>query len=381
MKTALNTLVDFKGTNGSLPAFSSLIADTHGNLFGTTSAGGASNLGTVFEIAKGSGHITTLVSFHGTDGATPDGGLIIDANGNLFGTTLNGGASNDGTVFGIAKTDAGYASNPTTLASFSGFDGHGPIGSLIMDANGDLFGATYTGGASNDGTVFEIAKTALGYDSTPITVVTFNGANGAQPLGSLIMDANGDLFGTTQNGGLSTDGTVFELVKSGSSYTLNTLVTFDGFDGGHPLGGLIFDANGDLLGTTELGGATNQGTVFGILKSGSGFASTATTLAQFNGTDGLGPEGSLTIDANGNLFGTTFTGGASNDGTVFEVLNTPFGYDPTPTTLVSFSGTDGQQPESGVIADTHGNLFGTTALGGASNLGTVFQINGAGFFV
>jgi uncharacterized repeat protein (TIGR03803 family) len=136
------------------------------------------------------------------------------------------------------------------------------------------------------------------------------------------------------------------------------------------------------LGTTELGGAFGDGTAFGILHTGSGYASTPTTLASFNGSNGANPgPGSLVIDAYGDLFGTTLSGGASNDGTVFEILNTPFGYDPTPTTLVSFSGPDGSEPAGGLFADTDGNLFGTTLLGGANNDGTVFQLTNHGFFV
>jgi uncharacterized repeat protein (TIGR03803 family) len=175
----------------------------------------------VFEIAKtGSGYAstpTTLVSFDGKNGFLPVGNLIADANGDLFGTTQNAGAYGDGTVFEIAKTSSGYASTPTILVSFSGTNGVGPDGGLIADANGDLFGTTVDGGASNDGTVFEIPKTASGYASTPTTLVSFDGTNGANPdaFGSLIADANGDLFGTTSNGGANGDGTVFEITGSG----------------------------------------------------------------------------------------------------------------------------------------------------------------------
>ena len=119
--------------------------------------------------------------FNVTNGANPLGSLIADANGDLFGTTTNGGASGDGTVFEIAKTAAGYASTPTTLVSFNGRNGANPLGSLIADANGDLFGTTENGGASGYGTVFEIAKTAAGYASTPTTLASFNLANGANP--------------------------------------------------------------------------------------------------------------------------------------------------------------------------------------------------------
>ena len=195
---------------------------------------------------------------------------MADANGDLFGTTAGGGANGDGTVFEIAKTSSGYASTPTTLVSFNGSDGGDPSGALIADANGDLFGTTGEGGENGDGTVFEIAKTSSGYASTPTILVSFNGSDGADPTGGLIMDANGDLFGTTDGGGTNGDGTVFEIAKSSSGYasTPTTLVSFNGSDGAAPIENLIADANGNLFGTTSGGGANDDGTVFEITDSG-----------------------------------------------------------------------------------------------------------------
>jgi len=219
MTVTLKTLVNFNGTNGGNPQFGSLIVKANGNLFGTTAGGGANNGGTVFEIVHtASGyakHPTTLFSFNGTDGSTPVSSLIIDAHGNLFGTTESGGANNDGTVFEIAKTASGYASTPTTLVSFNGTDGRQPETALIIDAHGNLFGTTEFGGANNDGTVFEIANTASGYASTPTTLVSFNFTDGAYPLDSLFANAHGNLFGTTVGGGAHLVGTVFEITGSG----------------------------------------------------------------------------------------------------------------------------------------------------------------------
>src|SRR6202050_3392881 len=160
--------------------------------------------------------VTTLVSFNGATGIDPVRSLIADANGDLFGTTAGGGANNAGTVFEIAKTATGYASTPTILVSFNGANGIDPVGSLIADANGDLFGTTAGGGANNAGTVFEIAKTATGYARTATIMVSFNGANGIDPVGSLIADANGDLFGTTA-GGANNAGTAVEIAKTATS--------------------------------------------------------------------------------------------------------------------------------------------------------------------
>ena len=191
-------------------------------------------------------------------------------------------------MFEIAKTASGYASTPTTLVSFNGADGTFPEGSLIADANGDLFGTTEDGGANDDGTVFEIAKTAGGYASTPITLASFNDDDGAFPEGSLIADANGDLFGTTLEGGANEVGTVFEIAKTAGGYASapTTFISFDQAHGAFPEGSLIADANGDLFGTTLEGGANDDGTVFEIPKTAGGYASTPTMLVSFNGTDG-----------------------------------------------------------------------------------------------
>ena len=331
--------------------------------------------------------LTTLVNFNGTNGADPFGVLITDANGNLFSTTGGGGAypggpyGGFGTVLEITKTSSGYASTPTTLASFNGTDGEGPFGGLIADANGNLFGVTAHGGANGLGTVFEIAKTSSGYASTPTTLVSFNGTDGAYPFGTLIADANGNLFGTTSGGGANVNGgTVFEIAKTSSGYasTPTILYTFcaktNCTDGAFPYAGLIADANGNLFGTTYLGGAYAFGTVFEIAKTARGYVRTPTTLVSFKGTDGDQPTGGLIADAKGNLFGVTHYAGANGHGTVFEVAKTARGYVRTPTTLVSFKGTDGAYPTGGLIADANGNLFGTTQMGGAYGDGTVFKL-------
>ena len=198
-----------------------------------------------------------------------------------------------GTVFEIVKTAHGYASSPTTLVSFNGADGRNPQGSLIADAHGDLFGTTAgPGGAHGFGTVFEIAKTAHGYASTPTTLVGFNGTDGNLPI-ALIADARGNLFGTTNTGGAYDQGTVFEIAKTAHGYasTPTTLVSFNNADGSEPTS-LIADAHGDLFGTTAFGGNLTAnapfgaGTVFEIAKTAHGYASTPTTLVSFNGTDG-----------------------------------------------------------------------------------------------
>jgi uncharacterized repeat protein (TIGR03803 family) len=387
MTATLTTLVGFlseDAVNGSGPS-GDLIADSHGDLFGTTSGGGPSVVGTVFEIVKtaAGGYAsapTTLATFNVYDGSEPLAGLLADSNGDLFGTTRTGGALPfTGNVFEVATTPTGYASTPSTLVSFTGDAGEFPEGSLIADSNGNLFGTTSFAGANDGGTVFEIAKTPTGYASTPTTLVNFNNADGSFPTASLITDANGDLFGTTRTGGASVTGTVFEIAKTPTGYasTPTTLVSFDDFvDGGHPVGSLIADSHGDLFGTTSDGGPDSDGgTVFEIVKTPTGFASTPTMLASNLGE----PDGSLIADANGDLFATTSEGGSDHLGTVFEIKKTAAGYASAPITLINFNGVNGEQPEAGLIADANGDLFGTTSAGGPNDGGTVFEITGSGF--
>ena len=341
---------------------STLVADTAGDLFGTTSAGGAYSAGTVFEIPAGTSTLITLASFNGADGADPQAGVTLDAAGNLYGTTSAGGGSDDGTVFEIAKG----STTIITLASFDGTNGDSPQGGVTLDSAGNLFGTTqygginFEGGATGDGTVFEIAKGS----TTVTTLVSFNFTNGSGPQGGVTLDAAGNLYGPTATGGASGDGTVFEIVMG--SNTVTTLASFNGDNGLIPDGGVTLDAAGNLYGATQYGGGSDDGTVFEIAKG----SATVTTLASFNDTNGSSPN-SVTLDAAGNLYGTTtFTAGASGDGTVFEIARGST----TVTTLVSFNFTNGYGPQGGVTLDAGGNLYGTTRLGGVFGNGTVFEI-------
>ena len=365
----ITTLASFNGSTGGAGSVGGLIMDSSGNLFGTTTAGGDLFLnsgfggGTVFELAAGSGTITTLATFNGTNGEEPSGGVIMDSSGNLYGTTTEGGASGDGTVFKVAQGSGAI----TTLASFDGTNGQYPFDGLIKDSSGDLYGTTGNGGASGYGTVFEVASGS----GAITTLASFNGKNGDEPYGGLIMDSNGDLYGTTSSGGptwnpnagVYGDGTVFELAHRSS--TITTLASFNGTNGEDPKAGLIRDSSGNLYGTTYLGGTAGYGTVF-ELASGSG---TITTLATFN-NDGKSPYDGLIMDSSGNLYGTTEEGGAYGDGTVFELAQGSG----TLTTLASFNLTNGYYPVAGLIMDSNGDLYGTTILGGASDFGTVFEL-------
>ena len=353
---ALTTLASFSGTNGATPR-ACLILDGSGNLYGTTSSGGALHDGTVFKLAPGSGTITTLASFNRPNGPGLGAALTLDGSGNLYGTTRYGGASSDGTVFELAQGSGTI----TTLASFNGPNGANPMAALILDGSGNLYGTTYIGGASYDGTVFELAHGS----GTIATLASFNVTDGANPQAGLILDGSGNLYGTTPSGGASRDGTVFELA-SGSG-TITTLASFNGNDGANPFAGLVMDGSGNLYGTASAGGASGQGTVF-ELTPGSG---ALTTLASFNGTNGAAPRAGLILDGSGNLYGTSAAGaGAARYGSVFELAQGGG----TITTLASFNETDGAGPEAGLILDGSGNLYGTASAGGDYNAGTVFEL-------
>ena len=384
MTPVLTTLANFNGASGQFPD-AGLIAYAAGDLFGMTATGGAYGYGAVFELVNngGAGYTpVTLLSFSSTPGLPgSDSGVIADAAGDLFGTIPSGGATGDGAVFELVNHGGGSYTQ-VTLLSFNGANGALPSAGLIADAAGNLFGTTASGGANGYGTVFEIAKAGAGYASTPTTLFSFDGANGAGPVSGLIADAAGDLFGTTPSGGGYGYGAVFELVNNGGVYTPVTLLSFDGADGRFA-SSLITDAAGDLFGTTSSGGAYGYGTVFELVNSGGAY--TPVTLLSFNGADGANPGGGLIADAAGDLFGTTGEGGAYNapgqlggEGTAFELVNNGGGgY--TPVTLLSFDGADGAGPVGGLIADAAGDLFGATAGGGVAGDGTAFEITNSGF--
>ena len=376
-------VVVFNSATGGSSPYGSLITDASGNLFGTTLAGGTNSNGTVFEIANQSGvyasTATVLANFNASlNGNMPRAGLLIDASGNLFGTTLSGGSGGNGTVFELVNNNGTYASTPTVVYNFPNnrSAGYLPLSGLIADAAGDLFGTAVGGGPGQNGTVFEFAKTLGQYASTPTILASFNGSNGASPSGSLLMDAQGNLFGTAASKGLNDVGNVFEIQHSAGGYasTPTILVSFNGANGSSPQAGLIADANGDLFGTTQTGGSSNAGTVFEILHDAGGYASTPTVLVNFNSATGTSPLGDLYADANGNLFGTTFGGGANGRGTVFEIRKIGSSYASTPTVVANFTSANGANPRGGLIADATGVLLGTASAGGPTGAGAVFSL-------
>ena len=313
-----------------------------------------------------------VANFTSKDGAGPGGTLVIDAAGDIFGTTNQGGTGFGGTAFEV-DTSAVAGSAPVAIADFEAFGatttGSHPIGGVSVDSAGDLFGVT------DSGTVFEVLNTPDGYNDVPVTLVTFDGSNGASPAAGVITDANGDLFGTTSGGGTFGFGTVFEIPKVAGGY--GSLVTLASLDviGQQPAGRLIIDGQGNLI------GASNDGDdIFEIAKSNAtatGYAATATEIASFkSGASGFDPTGNLFMDSAGDLFGTDSTGGANNDGAIFEIVRTTDGYDNTPVDLVDFDPGSGSgvQPGADLVIDAAGDLYGTTAAGGAFNEGAIYEL-------
>ncbi len=257
----------------------------------------------MWEIAKGTTKLTVLGSFIGTNGAGPEGGVTIDSSGNLYGTAVAGGAKDMGTVWEIAKG----TTNLTAVASFNAATGSSPTSGVTIDGSGNLFGTTYSGGANGDGTVWEIAK-----GTTKITVVaSFDGMNGATPQAGVTIDAAGNLYGTTYFGGAKDMGTVWEIAKGTTKITV--LGSFDGMNGTNPWAGVTIDGSGNLFGTTLEGGAKGKGTVWEIAKG----ATKITVLGSFDGTNGTNPYGGVTIAGESILYGTAAGGGDSSRGTVW----------------------------------------------------------------
>jgi uncharacterized repeat protein (TIGR03803 family) len=349
----LTLVAPFDGTNGANPV-ATVTFDSAGNAYGTASLGGSSGLGTVWELMKGSGTITALASFNGTNGSSPFAGVTLDANGNAYGTTDVGGANGVGVVWELAKGSGTI----TALASFDTTNGAFPRGPVTIDAKGNLFGTT-EGGGIGGGVVWELAKGS----STIQALASFTSTSGVNPAGRVTFDSAGNAYGTAQNGGANGKGTVWELTNG--STTINALASFNTTNGASPFGPVTLDAHGNLFGTALNGGA-NFGTVWELAKG----SSTINALASFDVTNGAGPSGPVTFDSNGNLFGTATNGGAGF-GTVWELVKGSSSIQ----AIGSFDSTHtGADPVDGVTFGSDGNLYGTAQSGGPGLSGTIWEI-------
>jgi uncharacterized repeat protein (TIGR03803 family) len=400
----VSTIADFDQTNGGSPN-GPLVQGPNGNLYGTTMLGGTSSrcdaqygCGTVFEITP-DGTLTTLYNFCSqpscADGRTPVGGLALAANGNFYGITSLKSANQNGTIFEI--TPEGTL---TTLYSFCSqancTDGKNPAGALIQASNGNLYGVTTNGGSATHcdngcGTIFQV--TPAGQFSTVFTfcLETECTHDGRNPEAGMVQAANGNFYGTTTAGGKNGDeGTIFEFTSAGTLKTLYNFCALSGCaDGWEPLAAMIQARNGNLYGTTQFGGAHEGGSAFEITPTGT-FSTLYSFCAQSNCADGANPLSQLTQATDGSFYGTTWAGGANDDGTAYRL--SPAGIEKT---LYSFCSqtdcADGLLPNPALVQATNGTLYGVTIQGGSDlngcnsiggGCGTIFSLSaGLGPFV
>ncbi len=389
-----------KGKDGALPE-AGLTFDAAGTMYGTTYWGGSylcgydNGCGTIFRLtpsANGTWTEKVLYSF-GSQGCEPAAALILDAAGNLYGTA-SGNDCDNGTVFELVPGKNDHWTYKVLYSFTGGDDGGEPAAGLIFDAAGNLYGTTASGGYLSSGTVFELMPTTNGKWTEKVLHSFTYSTDGALPTSTLIFDAVGNLYGTTSENGPGSGcgpygcGTVFELIpRANGSWKEKTLHNFEGNgkDGYSPSAGMIFDAAGHLYGTTSSGGLHNDGTVFELIPGKKGIWMERVLHSFQNGSDGLYPEGGLTLDAAGNLYGTTSEGGDARYGCNTSGCGTAFVLKPnahgnwTEEVLHRFDNTanDGNFPATGVIFGPDGNLYGTTVAGGSvctGNCGTVFKI-------
>ena len=360
--------------DGATP-LAGLVAGTNGALYGTTQTGGTGGGGTVYEFTSGTAPaVHTLYSFTGGgDGGNPSGNLLLGANGAFYGTT-GSGASGYGTVFEITASGS-----LTTLASFSGTNGANPYAGLATGTSGTdgiYYGTAVNGGTNNYGAIFQVVTT--GTPAIDLLYSFTDYRDGEYPYGGVVTGTDGNLYGTAENGGDPGNGTIYELTTSGSFSVIFSFANDS--NGGSPYSGLVNDSDGNLYGTTSTGGANGTGTIYRIAASGTN-PQTPTTLYSFsaltNGTnsDGAAPEAALFPGTNGVLYGTTTTGGVNGNGTAFEI-STAGTFVPLYSFSASTNGTnsDGAVPTGTLYTGTDPYIYGTASTGGTNGTGTVFRL-------
>jgi uncharacterized repeat protein (TIGR03803 family) len=393
------------GSDGHGPISNgNLVFDSKGNLYGTTTVGGSCpSCGTVFELIPSnrsweknrSWKNMVLYSFTGfVDGDVPGSGLVFDSAGNLYGTTEGGGVFGQGTVFELSPNPGG-AWTETVLYSFKGLgfnDGATPFTPVILDQARNIYGTNSYGGTDgfNGGIVFELTQSGGVWSETILYGFSRSGNDGRTP-NALVMDKAGNLYGTTVQGGAYGLGTAFEMSESNGIWTESVIYSFRGLDGDAPYAGVTFDQTGNLYGTTAAGGRgtgcpAGCGTVFELSPSRKGWAEKV--LHNFKGgKDGSYPYAGVTLDAEGNLYGTTsFDGGGPCQlqgvlgcGTVFILKKSGKTWTKQ---VFRFNGDNGAYPQAGIVLDKEGNLYGTTIFGGSGDCsenepgcGLVFEVN------
>jgi uncharacterized repeat protein (TIGR03803 family) len=381
----------FSGPDGGEP-HASVVLDGAGNLYGATHWGGTQGYGTVYRMtrnANGTWVHRVLHNFSGPDGAWPAATPILDAAGNLYGTTYIGGSFGCGVVYKLAPNPDGTWSERVLHAFTGGWDGCQSDSDLIFDADGNLYGETQTGGSLGYGVVFKLRPGADGAWTERVLHSFRGGRDGSTPRANLVFDAAGSLYGTTIEGGYADQGTVFRLTpQPDGRWTKSTLHHFYGNPATTPLAGLIVDGAGNLYGTTLRGGPYDGGTVFKLArKADDGWR--FQTLHVFLGRDGLNPWAPLLLDAAGSLYGTTRYGGnlhltcekGRGCGTVFKLTQNVTGSWIYQVLHRFGGGAGGAEPLSQVIRDSTGVLYGTAnyrgnldCSTGSVGCGTVFRI-------
>jgi len=334
-------------------SYSGLIQATDGMLYGTSYDDGAVGYGTIYRVTT-NGVFLQLYNFtNGLDGSYPVAGLIQGTNGNFYGTTTWGGSHSSGTVFQMLPNGA-----ITSLYSFTGGnDGDSPYGALVQASDGNFYGTTVIGGSNSLGAIFKMTPGGV---ITPL--YSFTGTNdGAYPYAGLIQGADGNFYGTTTFGGPHDAGSIFKITPGG---VLTRLYSFTGgADGDSPLAGLLQGNDGNLYGTTYQGGGVGVGTVFKLGTNGA-----FSTLYSFSDTDGAFPFAGLALGTDGKLYGTTELGGPGQAGTVFTITTNG-----VLNPIVWFAGANGAYPKGTLVQATDTYFYGTRSYAGADNYGTVFR--------
>ena len=369
------------GPGGGQTPLAGITIDGAGNLYGTTLYGGTSTeYGLIFKLVHQHSIFifNPLYSFKGPpDAANPYAKITIGPDGGLYGTTDLGGAPGSGTVFKVIPppTLCKTASCPwyeSLLYQFgySGDGGH-PQSALVFDQNGNMYGSS--GDTICCGVAYQFTHSGGGWTKSTLHHFT-GGTDGSAPQGDVIRDHAGNLYGVTYRGGTNNGGVVYQLVPDGSGWRENVLHSFDSAnDGTNPMGGLVFDQAGNLYGTTTDGGPLNGGTAFMLSHSGNSWTSTVIHSFQRTARGPL-PGASLAFDAAGNLYGTTIYGGSSDVGSIFKLTPGSGGWTYTVIKDFAFDCHDGCLPFSDVIFDAGGNLYGTASSGGTKGLGVVWKI-------
>ncbi|HYM75816.1 MAG TPA: choice-of-anchor tandem repeat GloVer-containing protein [Candidatus Dormibacteraeota bacterium] len=370
-------IYSFAGSTDGEYTDTELVRDSAGNLYGTSVQGGTGGGGTVFQVTPAGVH-TVLYNFTGgADGGEPYKGVTLDAQGNLYGTAVTGGGGSCeggcGVVFKLANS--GGVWTQSVIHTFTGgSDGFGPGAPVSIDTHGNIYGTTPTGGAYGVGTVYQLHESAGIWKIRVIHTFTGGADGGGGSAERLLIDSAGNLFGVCTFGGVNGFGTVYEISLHQAQWRLTTLYAFkDQPDGASPYGGVVFDKQGNLYGTTYYAGANDFGTVYKLTPSNGTW--TESVLYSFKGgTDGASPISSLVADAAGNFYGTTSAGGAScSCGVIFKMTHGSSG---KWTESVAYSFTGAPNPGfayNGMITGAGGVFYGATVHGGSNDDGTVYE--------